>query len=222
MPARLAAAAAILMAQSGNLLTLDDVADIAERLAAAEARIYFKPQPDGSGHWTLRLEIADGVVISLVQLDDSPRTAITTTVLALLLSGLDRIIRQRLLDAERMPRQEAIINVASRKVLEAQPGSERLKLGDMPKGFAVAESTDVTRSDQPPIVVVCEDQFPTPWRSNEHALLDVHLLFGELLRVLVAHLLARAVDPEVLLPKIGSIIRRIGYRGPAVHAHPRE
>ena len=106
MPARLAAAAAILMAQSGNLLTLDDVADIAERLAAAEARIYFKPQPDGSGHWTLRLEIADGVVISLVQLDDSPRTAITTTVLALLLSGLDRIIRQRLLDAERIPRQE--------------------------------------------------------------------------------------------------------------------
>ena len=222
MPARLAAAAAILMAQSGNLLTLDDVADIAERLAAAEARIYFKPQPDGSGHWTLRLEIADGVVISLVQLDDSPRTAITTTVLALLLSGLDRIIRQRLLDAERIPRQEAIINVASRKVLEAQLGSERLKLGDMPKGFAVAESTDVTRSDQPPIVVICEDQFPTPWRPNEHALSDVHLLFGELLRVLVAHLLARAVEPEVLFPKIDSIIRRIGYRAPAVHAHPRE
>ena len=222
MPARLAAAAAILMAQSGNLLTLDDVVDIAERIAAAAARIYFKPQSGGSGHWTLRLEIADGVVISLVQLDDSPRTAITTTVLALLLSGLDRIIRQRLLDAERIPRQEAIINVASRKVLEAQLGSERLKLGDMPKGFAVAESTDVTRSDQPPIVVVCEDQFPTPWRPNEHALSDVHLLFGELLWVLVAHLLARAVEPEVLLPKIGSIIRRIGYRGPAVHAHPRE
>ena len=219
---RLAAVAAILMAQSGNSLTLGDVADIAERLAASSARIYFKPQSDGSGHWTLRLEIADGVVVSLVQLDDSPRTAITTTVLVLLLSGLDRIIRQRLLDAERIPRQEAIINVASRKELEAQLESELLKFGDMPKGFAVAESTDVTRSDQPPILVVCTDQFPTPWRPNEHALSDVHLLLSELLRVLVAHLLARAVEPEVLLPKIGSIIKRIGYRGPAVHAHPRE
>ena len=219
---RLAAAAAILMAQSGNVLTLGDVVDIAERLATVSTRIYFKPQSDGPGHWTLRLEIADGVVVSLVQLDDSPRTAITTTVLALLLSGLDRIIRQRLLDAERIPRHEVIINVISRKELKAQPGSELLELGDMPKGFVVAESTDVTRSDQPPIFVVCADQFPTPWRPNEHALSDVHLLLGELLRVLVAHLLARAVEPEVLLPKIGSIIRRIGYRGPAVHAHPRE
>ena len=72
--------------------------------------------------------------------------------------------------------------MASRKVLEAQLGSERLKLGDMPKGVRRRESTDVTRSDQPPIVVICEDQFPTPWRPNEHALSDVHLLFGELLR----------------------------------------
>ena len=157
-----------------------------------------------------------------MQLDDSPRTAITTTVLALLLSSFDRIIRQQLLDAERIPRQEAIINVASRKELEAQLGSKLQKLGDMPKGFVIAESIDVTRSDQSPILVVCADEFPTPWRPNEHALSDVHLLLGELLRVLVAHLLARAVEPEVLLPKIVSIIQRIGYRGPSVHTHPRE
>ena len=219
---RLAAVAAILMAQSGNLLTLGDVADIAERLASSSARIYFKPHSDGGGHWTIRLEIADGVVISLVQLDESPRTAITTTVLALLLSGLDRIIRQQLLDAERIPRQEAIIHVASRQGIEAQIDPEVLNLGDMPRGFVVAESADVTLSDQPPILVVCADQFPTPWTPTEHALSDVHLLLGEILRVLVAHFLARAVEPEVLFPKIGSIIRGIGYQGTAVHAHPRE
>ena len=221
-PKRLAAVAAILMAQSGNVLTLGDVADIAERLAAASTRIYFKPQSDGSGHWTLRLEIADGIIVSLVQLDDSSRTAITTAILALLLSGLDRNIRQRLLDAERIPRQEAIIEVTSRKAIEAQLGSELLKLGDMPKGYAVATSTDVTQGDQCPIVVVCSDQFPTPWRPNEHAFSDVHLLLGKVLEVLSTHLLARAVEPEVLFPKIGSIIQKIGYRGPAVHTHPRE
>ena len=219
---RLAAVAAILMAQSGDSLTLGDVSDIAERLASSSTRIYFKPHSDGGGHWTLRLDITDGVVVSLVQLDDSPRTAITTTVLALLLSGLDRIIRQQLLDAERIPRQEVIINVASRQGIEAQIDPELLNLGDMPRRFVVAESTDVTLSDQPPILVVCADQFPMPWRPTEHALSDVHLLLGEILRVLSAHFLARAVEPEVLFPKIGSIIRRIGYQGPAVHAHPME
>ena len=187
-----------------------------------QAVIYFKPQSDGSGHWTLRLEIADGIIVSLLQLDDSPRTAITTAILALLLSALDRIIRQRLLDAERIPRQEAIIEVTSRKEIEARLGPELLKLGDMPDGYALVKSTDVTQSDQFPILVVCAEQFPTPWRPNEHALSDVHLLLGTLLEVLSTHLLARAVEPEVLFPKIGRIIRKIGYRGPAVHAHPRE
>ena len=211
---RLAAVAVILMAQSGSSLTLGDVVDIAERLAAASPRIYFKPRPDGSGHWTLRMGIANGVVVSLVQLDDSPRTAITTSVLALLLLGLADVIRQQLLDTEQLPRQEVIINVVNREELENQPGSELVKLGDMPKGFVVAESTDVTRSDQPPIVVICADQFPMPWRPTEHALSDYCLVLGELLRVLAAHLLARAVEPEVLFPKIGSVIQRISYQQP--------
>jgi hypothetical protein len=218
----LGSVAAILLAHSGGSLTLGDVADIAERIARPSSGIYFKPQSDGAGHWTVRLEIAEGVAVSLVQLDDSPRTAATTTVLALLLASLDDTIRRRLFDAERIPRHEVLINVASRSEFESQVGSDLLNLGDMPKGFAIAESTDVTRSDQPPILVLCGGDFPKPWRPNEHALSDVHLLLGELLRVLVAHLLAQSVEPEVLFPKIGSIVRGIGYRGESVRVHPRE
>ncbi|MDE0527444.1 MAG: DUF4062 domain-containing protein [Truepera sp.] len=212
------AVASMLMIQSGNALTLGDVTDIAERCAASAPRIYFKPYPDGAGHWTVRLEIANGVVVSLVQLDDSPKTAITTTVLALLLAGLDHILRQQLLDAECMPRQEVIINVIKREEFEALPGLERPELGDMPRGFVVTESADVTRGDQPPIVVICADQFPTPWRPKEEAFSGIHLVLGELLRVLTTQLLAKAVEPEVLFPKITSIINRIV----AVHAHPSE
>ena len=218
---RLAGVAAVLMAQSGKSLTLGDVADIADQLSTSSARIYFKPQPDGGGHWTIRLEIGGGVIISLVQLDDSPRTATITATIALLLLGFDSIIRHRLLDADRIPRREAIINVVSRAGLEVRINPEVLNLGDMPEGFAVAESTNVTRSDQPPIVAVCADQFPTSWRPHEHALSDLHLLLGELLRILVSHLLAKAVEPDVLFPKIGSVIQSIGYHGPALHAHPR-
>ena len=222
MAPRLNATASILMAQSGNALTLDDVADISERLAELSPGIYFKPQSDGSGHWTLRLKIADGVIVSLLQADDSPNTASTTTVLALLLSSPDETIRRQLLDFERIPRHEAVINVVNRRQIEAETDSEPFNLGEMANGFLVHESPDVTRTDQPPLWVVCADQFPTPWRPHEHALSDIHLLLSELIRVLVAHLLARTVEPEVLFPKISSIIRKIGYQGPSLHAHPRE
>ena len=220
--AHLGAVAAILMAQSGNCLTVEDMVDIGERLAASSARIYFKPQSDGAAHWTVRLEIGDGTVVSVVQLDDSPRSAATSAILALLLASLDEIISRELLEAERMPRREAIINVASRTEMETQLGPELLNLSDMPEGFAVGESTDVTRFDQPPIVVICADDFAKPWRPIEHALSDVHLLLGEVLRALVGHLLAKAIEPEVLLPKIGKLIRKIGYKRSAEHAHPRE
>ena len=80
----LGSVAAILLAHSGSSLTLSDVADIAERIAVPSTGIYFKPQSDGTGHWTVQLEIADGVVVSVVQLDDKPRTAGTTAVVALL------------------------------------------------------------------------------------------------------------------------------------------
>lgn len=211
---RLAAVAAVLMTQSGRSLTLEDAVEIAERISVSSPCIYFKPGPNGCGNWTLRMAIANGVIVSLVQLDDSPRTAITTSVLALLLVALADVIRQRLLDTEQLPRQEVVINVVNREKLENQLGSDLLKLGDMPSGFGVAEPTDVTRSDQPPIVVICKDQFPMPWRPTEQAGPDYCLVLGELLRVLAAHLLARAVEPEVLFPKIASVVQRIAYKQP--------
>jgi len=209
----LAAVAAILMAHSASCLTLGDLADLAERLAHFSGHVYFKPESDGAAHWTLRLQIADGVVVTLLQLDDSPRTAVTAMILALLLTSLDGMIRRYLLDAVRIPRHEAIINIGSRKELEAQLGPTLLQVGNMPRGFAVAESTDVTRAVQPPILVVCADEFGRPWRPYENALSDTHLLFAEVLRVLVAHLLGKTIEPEVLSPKIVTLVRRIGYRG---------
>ena len=214
--------AGILMAQSGTVMTLSDVVDIAEQIAESSSRIYFKPHPDGAAHWTLRLRIADGIIVTLTQLDDSPTTAVTTTILALLLSTLDSVVRTRLLDADHIPRQEVTINVVSRRELEAQSESGLPILADMRSGFGVAESTDITLKDQPPIVVVRTNKFPTPWCPTEHALSDFHLLLNDLLRVLITHILARNIEPEVLLPKIGKIIARCGYRGPADRRHPRE
>ncbi len=219
---RLAAAAAILLAQSSKELTLGDVTDVAERISASSARIYFKPQLDGSGHWTIRLGIADGVVVSLVQLDDNPRTAITTTVVALLLSSLDRVIRQRLVDVEHIPRGEAVITISNRKQLEAQVAVKLPNPGDLPKGFLVAESAGGPDSNQASILVACAEDFPVPWLPAEHALSDVHLLLGELLLALLGQVLEGAVEMEVLVPKIGGIVREVSLQGLAPHIHSRE
>lgn len=209
---RLVAVAAILMVQVTPRITLDDVADLGERIAASSERLYFRPLSDGAGQWTVRLDVANGVVLSLVQLDAEPRSAILTTVLALLLVGLDGVIGSRLLDVEHVPRQEGIINVASRKEVEAQLGPAVGELGEMASGYRVSESTDIGRSDQPPILVIRAEERPTAWRPSDGDLSDVHVLFGELLRALVHHFLARTVEPEVLFPKIGATIRAMRSR----------
>jgi hypothetical protein len=159
----------------------------------------------------VHLEIAGGVAVTFLQLDDAPKTSVATAILALLLKSLDLMIGQRLLEAEHLPRQEAIINVASKTELETQLGPDALKLGDMPNHFVIAESTDFSRSDQPPILVVCSDDFRTSWQPHEHEFSDIHFAFSEILRVLVAHLLGQSVEPEVLSPKIGRLIHKIGY-----------
>jgi tetratricopeptide (TPR) repeat protein len=146
---------ALLLAHSSNCLTLGDLVDVAERVARSSKGIYFKPMEDGAAHWTLRLDIAGGVIVSLVQLDDSQKTAVTTAILTLLLFTLDDFIRERLLDVESLPRHEVIINVVSRNDIEAQIDASLLNLGEMPNGFVVAESTDITRTDQPPILAIC-------------------------------------------------------------------
>ena len=216
-----ASIAAILMAHSGSSLSLGDLVSLAERLTRLPGTpVYFKPDSDGAAHWTVRLEIAGGVVVTVFQLDDNAKTNVTAAILALLLKSLDWMIGERLLEAESLPRQEAIINVANRRELEAQLGPETLQLGDMPKHFAVAESTDVRRTDQPPMLVVCSDDFTTSWRPSEHAFSETHFLFSEVLRILVGHLLSQTVEPEVLLPKIGRLIRKIAYRGAADQMAP--
>ena len=174
---RLVALAGVLMALSTESVTLGDVADMAEGIASS-AQLYFNALPDGAGHWTLRLEVADSVVVSLVQLDDEPRTAILTSSLALLLVGFDRATLGRVLDVENLPRREAVVHVTSARELEMQLGATMEKLGRVREGYAVTESTDVTSEEQPPIVVIRAEEFPSAWRPGEGGLSDVHMVIG--------------------------------------------
>ena len=209
----LAAVTGILMAAPIDILTLEDITDLAERVAASTPHLYYKPAADGAATWTLRLRLGGGAVLSIVQLDDEPRTAVVAAMLALLLTVSESAVRRHLVDVEQLPRDEAVINVVSRKELEVQLAGMFPDLGDMPSGYAVSESTDITRGEQPPIVVIRAEEFPAAWCPNKDRISDMHIVLGEVLRPLVAHLLARTVEPEVLFPKIGRTVRRLGYSG---------
>jgi tetratricopeptide (TPR) repeat protein len=206
-----AAVAAILMARSGAGLTKQDLVYLSERVAKSSANLYFKPQSDGALHWTIRLQIGGGVTVTLMQLDAEIDTGITAIILVLLLGSLEEMIRSRLLDAEEMPRAEATIYMCGRKDIETSLGHDFLNLGDMPNRFSIGESTDPGRKDQPPSVLILSEEFVTSWNPQEHAFSDLHQLFSELLRVLVTHLLAKAIEPEVLFPKISNLVREIGH-----------
>lgn len=161
----------------------------------------------------MRIELTSGVVVSVIQLDTDPRMGLVTALIALLLRGLSGSIRSRLIESEGLARVEAVINVVSRTEFDAHIDPNLSGLGQSSGGFAVTQSTDLSRSDQPPTVVICADDFGRPWRPDQERVSDFHTLFAELLRSLTYHLLAEEVEPEVLHPKIAALIQRAGYRG---------
>ena len=204
---------AILMSSSWETLTLSTLADIAERIANRLTHLYFKPQSDGAAHWTIRLELGTGVVATIGQLDDSPQGAVIAMVTALLLGGMSSRVRTSILEADDLPRNEFMINITNRVDFEAQIDPEMFPLGELQKGFAVTSSTDLARDDQPPIIVIFEDSFGEPWNPSKRRVSDIHLLLAEILRGMAYHLLSEAIEPEVLYPKIMSVVKKIGFWG---------
>ena len=204
--------AGVLLACNWSSLTLNDLVYLAEKLAESSPILYFKPHGDGAAHWTLRLPFSDPVIITLTQMDDSPRTSVTTMMLTLLLAGTSRGIGLSLLGGEQLARREAVVSVVSRADFDANIDPALSDLGDMPQGFTVSQSSDLEHEDQPPTIIICSQTFGSPWHPSRRAVSDIHLLFGAFLRGLSMHFLAREVEEDVLRPKIVAFVRSLGYR----------
>ena len=112
-----------------------DVVHVAEMVHEASDRIYHKPQLDGSGHWTARLEMGDSVVITVTQLDDSVRTSLVTMVMVLLLGSCDRMIWKDVLGRIGAGVGEVVVNVCSKRELDAQFEEMRMWLARSEGGF---------------------------------------------------------------------------------------
>jgi tetratricopeptide (TPR) repeat protein len=207
--------AALLMASSWDSMILDDLVSVADQLCDFSSGLYFKPYSDGAAHWTTRMEIGAGVTATIVQLDDSPRSAAMALIMAVLLRGTSEGLRSMVLEADDLPRSEVVVNIVCRRDFDANVGPDISKLGTLPHGFGVFESSDVTRPEQPPIILVHDDRFAGGWKPHLDRISGVQVAFAELLRVIVVHLIGKQIEREILFPKIGNFVRRLTYQGQA-------
>ena len=203
------AIAAVLMTQSGEEWGLGDVGHVAEMVVMATDRIYYKPQLDGAGHWTVRLEMGEGVVITVAQLDDSVRTSLITMNLVLLLASCDEMIWKDVLGRSGAGEREVVVNVCFKGELDAQFGAETLGLRVLKDGFGVMEVRSEERTGQ--IIAIWEGAFGRAWQPMEEGISDIHKLFGGLICSLAARWLSEEVEQDVLTPKIVRLVRSIGY-----------
>ena len=203
------AIAAVLMTQSGEEWGLEDVVQVAEMVGTGSDRIYYKPHPDGAGHWTVRLEMGEGVLTTVTQLDDSVRTSLVTMNLALLLASCDEIIWEDVLGRSGTGVREVVINVCCKGQLDTQLGAEASRLGDMKDGFEVlrVEGTEA----QGEFLAIWAGEFGGPWRPMAEGVSDIHKLFGALVCNVATRWLSDEVEQDVLIPKIVRLVRSIGY-----------
>ena len=205
------AIAGIMMTQSGEEWGLVDVVHVAEMVSRASDRIYHKPREDGAGHWTVRLEMGDKVVITITQLDDSVRTSLITMVMVLLLGSCDRMIWKDVLGTIGSGVDEVVVSVCSKRDLDAQFGEKTRGLCLLREGFGVIEFEGEERNGQ--FVAIWGDDFGRAWRPLEEETSDMHKLFGAVVLRVATLWLAEEVEQEVLIPRIVRLVRSMGYVG---------
>ena len=202
---------AVLITQSGENWGIEEVVHIAEMVGRASDRLYYKPHRDGAGHWTVRLEVSEGVLITVRQLDDSVRTSLMTMDLALLLGSCDEAIWGDVLGWSAVDARELVVDVCCKEDLDAEFGVETLGLGELKNGFTVVGAGVTATEAEGRFLVVRDGDFGGPWRPMAEGMSDIHKLFGAVICSVATSLLSEEVEQDVLIPKIARLIRSMGY-----------
>lgn len=209
---RLAAIIAVILACDYAAFSAFTLTFVAEQLVALIPDMNYKPHPDGAPHWTVVIPMSRRVLCSIDQLDDEPRVGAVAMLLALLLRTFASRIDE-LLGIDDLQRSEFQVNILSEAEFVTNVDPSREFLGEDWDGpFAVTESTYLTHSDQPPIVIILRPDFGKRWQPENAFVSDMHLLLGRVLEVAIDYLYARHIDPEILRPKLVSFIRSIGSK----------
>ena len=204
----LLAIAALVLASDWDALSMADVVDVAEGVVKVDRRIHFKPQSDGAAHWNLRVGPDPAVLVTLIQMDDSNRSAIVTLAIACLVTAVGDRFCGEIIGTVKRPRDEATIMVACRSEFETQIEPTAVRLGTMERGFGILRPVKPSL----PFFVVYEDSFGTRWQPARQSISDLHQLFAEVLYALASYLLSEHLEPEVIDPKVDGLMQRLIWR----------
>jgi tetratricopeptide (TPR) repeat protein len=204
----LAALAGLLLASDWNHVETPDLVQIAESASRRVSGLHYKPYPDGGAHWTVALPITKHVTCTIDELDPRQNFGLTASVVALVFRAMVDGI-EALLGTENLPRREFQVQITGESafVENIDPERELLPNGALAHGFTLSESTDLSRTDQPPLFVICRDNFPGRWIPEDTPQSEVHVLIARILDGAVNHLFARRVDRETTRPKLVRLIQ---------------
>lgn len=160
---------------------------LAELVAETSEGLAFKPHGDGAAQWTLSFGGADGVVGSIMQVDDAAETFFSCLCLAWLLSECgDEMIKS--LGVLALPRDEFQLSVAlTREWLDVIPNCGV----SLQSAVESSRATDEASAEPPPIMAFIGDTFSI----HEGHLM---LLGGRVLCEVARHLLRGQVNDTAL------------------------
>ncbi len=205
-----AAVVGMLLASDWRRLAMIDLVYIAERLADKVPGLYFKPQSDGAAHWTLRVPLGQGIIVGVNQLDDEAWVASVALLIVMLFRVLAIPLRDSVVAVRNLPRRELQLTIVSHDEFKTHVPGHVSGLGDtLSQKFVISRAVDITRKPDSPTIVICRNDLADRWRPEVDGFSDVHFLFASLVEVAVSHLFAQEVEPEILHPKLGRIVRRI-------------
>lgn len=172
--------------------------------------IYAREDVDGSRDWTVVLNLAAPVTVSIMPLDASAASNVACLALAMFMKGFEKDLQTELFGDASVVR-EVVFMIG---MLDQMPGDivERMRADFGIDGILAEQACIVTRSTDPemvtPTFVILRPDFLEQMDLLEGDHASLPLLFGLSLTELTFQLLREEVSSDELTPKIAKLVRQ--------------
>ena len=204
----LRAALALSIALPPHVLRLTDVVDVGEVISRRHEDIAYRAHPDGTAHWTIQVMVEKPVIVSIVQIDDSPDVSLVSLCLSLALVAFAPEIFEDVLARIAPPRNEVNVQVCSYSAADKLFPLDKIGLNSEPESCAVTRATDVASDAGAPILVITSDSLTERWLPGLDKEKSGQMLFAKVLVEIVFHLEAGDIELDSLYPKVAQLISK--------------
>jgi len=199
----------ILTSVPSSTLQIWDTATIAKVIGEKVDGLYFHSNLDGSGHWTLNIDLNRLVTVTISQIDDQPDISLAAIILVLALKALERDIKDDLLGAQAVSRREVDIRIGSHAdMIEGAPETIKFFGEQQEDVCVIPRPVDFNDENPVPMMIICANDILSRMKAGYGRGSGLQLLLGPTLLELMMHLLKGDIEQEVLRPKLVAVVRR--------------